>query len=77
MRETIKDANCKFNVAFALALSVKNSLHNIDVFISNQLPNDELPALENISTRGILTKNLNTMHLTIKFVFECESSEKL
>lgn len=51
--ETIKDVNCKFNVAFALALIVKNSLHNVNVFISNQLPNDKLPALENISTRGI------------------------
>ena len=41
------------------------------------LSNDQLPALEGISTREIVADNLNAMHFARKAFIECEVSEKL
>ena len=89
VKKTLEDAECNFEVAQSWAVNAKNAFHNLHGYSPNQLVfgrknpnlpsllNDQLPALEGISTNEIVADNLNAMHVVRKDFIECEASEKL
>ena len=71
---SLEDAGCNLEVALSWAINAKNTLHNSHGYSPYQLvfgrkpnlpslSNDQLPALEGISTSEIVADNLNAMHV--------------
>ena len=82
VKKTLKDSCCSFELALA---SAKNTLHGFSpnqlVFGRNpNLPsflNDNLPALEGVSSSKVIASNLNAVHAVRKQFIKCGSLEKL
>ena len=84
----LDDTECDLNVAVAWAVSAKNSLRNVHGYSPNQLvfgknpnfPNiidNEVPALEGLTSSEIVEQNLNAMHSARRNYIENESSNKI
>ena len=88
IEKTIEDTNCSFEVAFAWAISTKNTFNSVHDYSPNQLffgrnpnlpsvLNDKLPVLEGVSANEVVAGNLNAMHATKKQFIACKSYEKV
>ena len=88
VKKTLEDTHCSFEIALVWAISIKNSLHSVHGLSPNQLVfcrnpnlpsflNDQLSALEGVSTSEVVASNLNAMHAARKQFIKCESLEKL
>ena len=85
VKKTLENTHCSFEIALAWAISAKNTLHSVHGFSPNQLVfswnpnlssflNDKLPAFEGVSTREVVSSNLNAAR---KHFIKCKSLEKL
>ena len=88
VKKTLEDVKCDFDIALAMAVSAKNTLHNFNGYSPNQLVfgrnpnypsflNDQLPALEGVSTSEMIASIINAKHAAWRAHIENESSEKL